>query len=312
MKTGNTLLLLLLLTGPLWAQKPPSLAEQLGYPPDAKLLILHADDLAVAHAANDASFQALTNRWISSASVMVPCPWLPEVAEFASKHPAIDLGLHLTLTSEWNPYKWGPVAPRTMVGTLTDSLGYFFPTCEALAQRGNPDEVRQELHAQVKRAMDMGIQPTHLDTHMGCLIFQRSSYFQAYLETGRKFNIPVMLSEQMLALPDSFTKHILPGEVCINQIYMAEPDDYRHGLPQYYLNLFDHLEPGVHVLLIHPAFHTDEIITMTGDYGLFPDYCAPWRREDANFFSSTSCQDALRKNNIQLITWRQIKARRYP
>jgi hypothetical protein len=109
------------------AAQTKSIAERLGYPPDAKLLIIHPDDLAVAHSVDDASFAALESGAVTSASVMVPCPWLTEVADWARSHPDADLGLHLTLTSEWKTYRWGPVAPRDQVPTLLEPDGYLWP-----------------------------------------------------------------------------------------------------------------------------------------------------------------------------------------
>src|SRR5687767_13457717 len=85
-----------------------TLAERLGYPRDAKLLIVHADDLGMAHSVNAASIRGLESGLINSASIMVPCPWFPEIAEYARKNPQADLGLHLTLTSEWTDFRWGP------------------------------------------------------------------------------------------------------------------------------------------------------------------------------------------------------------
>jgi len=142
------------------------LLQRLGYPPDAKLLIIHADDLAVAHSQDMASFEALDRDAVSSASIMVPCPWLTEVADYAKAHPEADLGLHLTLTSEWNTYKWGPIAPRDQVASLLDPQGYLFSTAEEAVRHIKPEEAEREVRAQVETALKMGIRPTHLDSHM--------------------------------------------------------------------------------------------------------------------------------------------------
>src|ERR1700686_181187 len=104
-----------------------TIAERLGYPHDSKLLIIHADDLAVAHSEDAASFDALDKHAVTSASIMVPCPWLNEVAAYAKSHPDADLGLHLTLTSEWKPYRWGPVESKDKVPSLLDPMGYLWP-----------------------------------------------------------------------------------------------------------------------------------------------------------------------------------------
>src|SRR5664279_2358511 len=125
MHRRNLALAILLITLPLIAQTK-TIAERLGYPADSKLLILHADDLAVAHSEDAASFDALDKQAVTSASIMVPCPWLTEVADYAKAHPDADLGLHLTLTSEWKTYRWGPVESKDKVPSLLDPSGYLW------------------------------------------------------------------------------------------------------------------------------------------------------------------------------------------
>src|SRR5271165_6299126 len=155
-----------------------TVAERLGYPADSKLLIMHADDLAVAHSVDAASFDALDQNAVTSASIMVPCPWLSEVAAYAKTHPDADLGLHLTLTSEWKTYRWGPVASKNTVPSLLDPAGYLWPDTPEAIRNLKADEAEREIRAQVERAIAMGIHPTHLDSHMGTL-FVRPDLFAA-------------------------------------------------------------------------------------------------------------------------------------
>src|SRR6266705_895646 len=136
-----------------------TVVERLGYPANAKLLILHADDLGVAHSVDAASFAALDKKAVTSASVMVPCPWLTEVAAYAKDHPDADLGLHLTLTSEWKTYRWGPVEAKDKVPTLLDPSGNLWPDVEPAVRNIKPDEAEREIRAQIARAESMGIHP---------------------------------------------------------------------------------------------------------------------------------------------------------
>src|SRR5207244_11560364 len=135
----------LLVTGALGRAQTKTVAERLGYPPDAKLLIVHADDLAVAHSVDTASFDALNKNAVTSAGIMVPCAWLTEVASYAKDHPDVDFGLHLTLTSEWKVYRWGPVESKDKVPSLLDSAGYLWPDSPTAASHIKPEEAEREI-----------------------------------------------------------------------------------------------------------------------------------------------------------------------
>lgn len=288
-----------------FAQATKSLAERLGYPATAKLLIIHSDDLAVSHIENVSSITAMEKGSVRSASVMVPCPWLPEIADYAKSHPDHDLGLHLTLTSEWGPYKWGPVASRSEVSSLVDANGYFYADCATLAAHAKPEEVEKELRAQVEKAKAMGLEPTHLDSHMGCLFFQSPELFGVYLKVGRAYGIPAMVSSDVLEMvPESYRNLVKSQDIVVDRVLTANPPDYENGMPQYYNNIMVNLEPGVNVLLIHTAYETEEMTAMTeGHEGAWD---AGWRQADYDFFTSEACKQLIEKQGIQLITWREV------
>src|SRR5215216_5920765 len=134
-----------------------TVAERLGYPRDAKLLIVHADDLGMAHSVNAATMKAFETGLVNSGSIMVPCPWLPEIAAYARANPQADLGLHLTLTSEWTSFRWGPVTSKDRVSSLLDKNGYFHLLETEAASHADPKEVELEIRAQIERARAFGI-----------------------------------------------------------------------------------------------------------------------------------------------------------
>src|SRR5579859_4562066 len=184
-------ILLLPMAARVVAAQQKNIAERLGYPADAKLVILHADDLGVAHSVDMASFTALGQKAVSSASVMVPCPWLSEVAAYAKAHPDADLGLHLTLTSEWETDRWGPVESKDKVQSLLDPSGYLWPTTPDAVRNIKVDEAEREIRAQVERAIALGIHPTHLDSHMGAL-FSRPDLFAMYVKVAHEYELPFL------------------------------------------------------------------------------------------------------------------------
>lgn len=280
-----------------------SLAERLGYSTDTKLLIIHADDLGVTHSENQASFEAIANGSVNSASIMAPTPWLAEVADYVKTHPNHDFGMHLTLTSEWQWLKWGPVAGQTEVPSLVDENGFFFSDCQSLAEQGDPEEVKKELRAQIDQAIRMGIQPTHLDSHMGCLFFARPEYFGAYMEVSREYGIPAMVGKDGLDGIPELSKYIKVEDILVDRVITANVPDFEKGMRQYYTQVLENLEAGVNVLLIHCAYDDRESQGMSHEH---PHWGAEWRQQDTNFFLSQHCQRLLDQHQIKLVTWREI------
>lgn len=283
----------------LTAMAQQTLQERLGYPKTAKLLIVHADDLGVAHSEDKASFAAMERGSVTSASIMVPCPWFPEVAAYAATHPGADLGLHLTLTSEWNFFKWGPVADRQNVPGLVNRNGYFFSSVDSVIKSSNATEVEKELRAQIEKAKKAGIDITHFDSHMGTL-YSSKDYLQVLLKLGKEYKVPVMLNQQVLSMSGSTSG----DDVMLNNIYIESSPDRAKGTEAFYTNILNSLQAGVSLIIIHSASDDSEMQAVTVDH---PDYGAAWRQADANFFTSENCKKILQHNGIQLITWREIR-----
>jgi len=281
-----------------------TVAERLGYSADAKLLIIHADDLGVSHSENMASISGLEESPVNSANIMVPCPWFPEIAAYARKNKSADLGLHLTLNSEWNYYKWGPVTSRDSVPGLINKNGYFYSSVDSLGMYGSAKEVALELRNQVKKAYQFGIDVTHLDTHMGAAV-GTPEYIAAYMKVGKEFKLPVLLDSRIYALDNPEIKSLLDEKtVVVDNIYTALPGDYEKGMAQYYTSVFRNLEPGLNCLLIHLAYNDEEMRAVTIDH---PSWGAAWRQADYDFFTGPQCAQILKEENIVLVTWRELR-----
>jgi predicted glycoside hydrolase/deacetylase ChbG (UPF0249 family) len=286
------------------AQEQPkkTLVERLGYPPDAKLLIIHADDLGMARSVNAASVKALEAGAINSASIMVPCPWFPEIAAYARTHPEADLGLHLTLTSEWKHYRWGPVLSKDRVTTLLDRDSYLHLTEAEAAARADLREVEAEIRAQVARAKEFGIQPTHLDSHMGTL-YQNRALFELLLRVGRDNKLPVMISREWFDRAQYLSSIIGPDDVVIDRVVSIEPSVPAQKWEDFYAGAIKSLQPGVTEMIVHLAYDDEEMRAATVDH---PDWGAGWRQRDFDVFMSEKFRRLIRENNIKLITWREI------
>ncbi len=304
-KTGLIILFLSLLVETIYSQ---TLAEKLGYSKEDKLLIIHADDVGVSHSQNKATFEALKKGIVTSTSMMIPSAWSKEVAVYAQEIPNLDIGIHITLTNEWLNFNWPPKAGRRAVPGLSNPSGAMYPDCAQVAANASPEEVELEIMAQITAAVQMGIQPTHLDSHMGCLFYGRPEYLLSYLKIAQNMKIPAMVNTQImegLIRPNAalYKEIDLEKIPVIDQIIMANPEDYLTGMDAFYTKSLNELPPGVHVMLIHLAFDDEEMNAVTAGHDT---YHAPWRQADYNFFTSEKAGELIKKNNIKLITWSEI------
>ena len=276
-----------------------ALAERLGYPADAKLVILHADDVAMADSVNRASFAALDQKAISSASVMVTCPCLTEVAEYAKAHPDADLGVHLTLTSEWKTHRWGPVAPRNQVPSLLDPQGYFHPDVHSAAAHIKPKEAEREIRTQIELAMKMGIHPTHLDMHMLTLAATPQLY-ATLVKVAHDFHLPFLALRGYDVRRKLMLSH---ADMIFDSLVVFDSNVSPDQWTESYVKALDSLSPGLHYLIVHPGHDDAELEALMGDHQPFG---AAWRQRDFNAVTSPEFKRALERNHVILVGWKDL------
>ncbi|MBD2757352.1 polysaccharide deacetylase family protein [Spirosoma sp. BT704] len=279
--------------------------ERLGYTQSTKLLIIHADDFGLAQSENAATIMALEQGSVNSSSIMVPCAWFPESAAYSKAQPAADLGIHLTLTSEWTYYRWRPVLPAHEVPSLVDEQGFLHDSVEKLSRYATLPDIEKELRAQIERGKQFGIAPTHLDSHMFGLV-AKPEFLTVYLKLGREFGLPLLLNRDFILRTAGYDirPYITDQYLLVDYLYSAEPQDYEAGMISFYTKTLQNLQPGLSVVLLHPAYNNAEMQAITVDH---PYWAADWRQYDVDFFTSPACQKILEEQQIQLITWREIR-----
>ena len=226
-----------------------NLSTRLGFSKNSKLLIIHADDAGLSHSENIATIESLKMGMVNSYSIMVPCPWYYEMACFAKSNPEFDYGIHLTLTCEWEYYKFGPVLPISEVRSLVDENGHFYKKRENLKESASIEDVEK-----------VGLNPE---------------------------------------------ENIKDGDLLIEKAHFGIFDYFEFGkLGDYYANVFDNLVSGLNIILIHPAFNDNEMKGITVDH---PNFGSEWRQIDFDSFTDQENISKLKKNNIELITWNDLK-----
>jgi len=276
-----------------------------------RYLIVHADDAGMSHSVNMATIKGLESGIVTSASIMVPCPWFKEFAIYAKEHPQFDYGIHLTLNSEWNVYRWGPVAPREQVPSLIDSEGYLWDNVDQVREHAVAREVEIELRAQIDRALAFGVPLSHLDTHMGA-VMSRPDLVEIYVKLGREYNLPVLFLSHMdeamkqayPAMADRFAESSLrlreqklPLLDGLLQFYGGDIPAEREAV---YLNAMDNLPEGVTQLIIHCGFDNDELRGITSS--------SARRGQDTEIFTRPATGEHLRALGVKLISWKQFHA----
>ncbi len=285
------------------ASAEPTLAERLGYRATDKLLIVNGDDSGMCHTANFATIEALEQGVMTGSTIMVPCPWFLEIANYAKAHPEKDFGLHLCQTSEWQTYRWGPVAPRAEVPGLIDPDGYFWHETPQVYAKATPEEAYREARAQIQKALAAGVDVTHLDSHMGVLQY-RPDYLEKYLQLAVEFDLPVRMASQ-----ETFEQNGQPGwraKFAAKGILFT--DDFvfdvkykdAADVKPVWLKRLANLKPGITELFIHAGKPTDELKAVTGS----------WAIRSAEFEAFThdaELRAQLERDGVKLIGYRAIR-----
>lgn len=272
-----------------------SIQKRLGYSENTKLLIIHADDMGLASSENAATIKAMEKGMVNSGSLMVPCPKYHEIIDYCKTNPTADVGVHLTVTSEWEAYKWGPVLPPNQVPSLVNDKGFFFETCLDVHRNFREKDIESEYRAQINLVLKSGIDITHLDSHMG-IAFSHPRILKIYFELGREFKLPVLLNNEILFTPGNI--------IHVDQLYFAMPERIEKGFSTYYRNVLNSIKPGLNCILLHIAYDNKEMQEITNNQ---PNWGSIWRQKDFDFFTSDECNQLIANNNIQLITWREIR-----
>jgi chitin disaccharide deacetylase len=295
------LVVLLMTSSEVQAQAPgPSVQERLGYPANARLLVIHADDFGMNHSVNRATAEALDNHWITSASILVPCPWFLEAVAYAKAHPEADLGIHQALTSEWTTFRWGPVSSKDRVKSLLDPDGYLPNDTPQVAKNANAAEVEAELRAQIDRAQKMGVHVTHLDTHMAAL-FTTTDLYKVYLKMGHSYGVPILEEWQGTHGPLGITPPA--DEVLIQKVISIEPGVDATHWTDWYEKTLAALGPGTYEVIVHLAFDDDEMRGATFDH---TDWGSAWRQHDLDMVKNPSFQKFLKDQGFILVGWKDL------
>ncbi len=296
------------------AQDPvPNHAERLGWPPGSRVVIFHVDDVGMSHDSNLGAQRAMDPGLATSFSIMMPCPWVPEILAWLRERPAADAGLHLTLTSEWKRYRWGPVAGASAVPGLVDRQGCLRSSGEDVSAHATRAEVEAEIRAQIDKARRAGLQPTHLDSHMGVCFLP--SFVEDYVRLGIEYRIPILIfgghlqhlgpyvgerAKELRLLAEKVWQAGLP--VIDDLVTNPTPGKTYSERKQHFLELLDGLQPGISQIILHCTDAGERFSAISGSAGK--------RRDEMNLMLDPEVKEKVRTAGIHLTTWRELARRR--
>ncbi|QDT98505.1 polysaccharide deacetylase family protein [Gimesia aquarii] len=275
-------------------------------PDEKRYVIIHADDAGMSHSVNRGTIEGMEKGIVSSASIMVPCPWFKEFAQYAKSHPDLDYGIHLTLNSEWKNYRWGPVASRDQVPSLLDKENYLWDNVGQVVAHVNVKDAEKELRAQIERAKKFGVPLTHLDTHMGAVV-SRPDLLEMYVNLGIEYDLPVLfvanldpkkyglIAKKGLELKAVLEKNGLPVLDELVQFYGERDYEKRKNA---YLETLRNLKPGVTQIIIHCGFDNQELQNITSS--------SSRRDGDRRVFTDPNVMKEVKELEIEVITWKQF------
>jgi predicted glycoside hydrolase/deacetylase ChbG (UPF0249 family) len=217
------------------------------------------------------------------------------------------VGIHITLTSEWDHYKFGGVLPAGQIPSLLDENGYFYPTTEEVGLHADPAEAEMEIRAQIEKALAYGIKPSHLDTHMGSVLAS-PELVQIYMKMGLEYQLPVFAPRMMLfAMPEEMRERVKQEFVLVDNMFMLDVEGPEASWEEEYGKMIEKIGPGLNVMIVHLAYDNAEMQAVAINH---PAFGSAWREKDLDYVQSQTFANALKENNIQLVSWKEIGALR--
>lgn len=293
--------------------KKLSWAEKLGFPKGKKVIILHADDVGMCEEANIATKEYLSNHHIQSAAIMMPCAYAAEMIAWARKNPRMDVGLHLTLTSEWKTYRWGPVSDPASVPSLIDAGGKLWHEVPDVVNHATVSDVGKEISAQIDKSISLGYRPDHIDTHMGTL-YGHPDYVKAFLHTAEAYHIPanvIDVSDSLVLAGFRKLGYPITDEVvALIKDYGLPKLDYFTSVPEgpsydekivRFKELIRSLRPGLTEIIFHPSVETENLKTITNS----------WQQRvwEAKMFNDPVLIKYFKDEGIVFTNWNEIMKR---